>query len=353
MASAGPSREAHDYTEGASAVDIDAVVTNTRRARRDSRHSQLYGEDGQGAMFDGPGHSAIPSSVSRMSLDRFGGRRSSDWGGRRMGSQDSVNRSRRGSGGSVVSDARSEAISYNGEGSEEEVSIRRGRHLRRSSPPAQRATVFENLANLFGRSATDEPSRRRHSLSHRSTASSRHSRWGRRSDAGSEHALSDDEGEERWGYSSGEEDDDDSAVGSGGAMDTSDLDYESYPTSPTGASLPLLSGDPVFGDETRIDMDVSLDDMDPAPPGPPSRQTIYIPDEDSSIRFVGYETILWRQFLWRFLCILTFGILGLLGHWFPHMWLKWVAVEKAFIDSKRGFVVVEVNNFHPPFFIHP
>ncbi|KAF7967606.1 hypothetical protein HWV62_33697 [Athelia sp. TMB] len=339
-----PSRQSHDYTEGASAIDIDAVVANTRRSRRDSRHSQLYGEEGSGAMFDGPGHSAIPSSVSRMSLDRFGGRRSSDWGGRRAGSQGSVKsgRSRRESVGSAVSDARSEAAG-DGEENVENVSIRRGRRPRRSSPPATRSTVFENLAHLFGRSTVDEPTRRRPSLSQRSTVSSRHSRWGRRSEAGSEHALSDDEGEERWGYSSGEEDDDDSVIDSPGAMSGSDADYGSYPASPKSVTLPLLSSDPIFGDEARIDMDANLDDLDPAPPGPPSRQTIYISDEDSNIRFVGYETILWRQYLWRLLCTMTFGILGLLGHWFPRMWLRWVAVEKAFVDSKRGFVVVEAD----------
>src|SRR5437764_791999 len=71
MAAAGPSRkathDAHDYTEGASAMDIDDIVARNRRTRRDSQYSSLYGDDGEGAMFDGPGHTVNPSSVSRMS----------------------------------------------------------------------------------------------------------------------------------------------------------------------------------------------------------------------------------------------------------------------------------------------
>ncbi|TFK44814.1 Ca-transporting ATPase [Crucibulum laeve] len=88
-----------------------------------------------------------------------------------------------------------------------------------------------------------------------------------------------------------------------------------------------------------MEMDFTL--LEPPPLGPPSRQTVYIPDEDSTIRFVGYETVTWRSCLWRVGCILTFGLLGLLGHWFPRFWLRWVAMEKAFIDAHNGFLVVE------------
>jgi len=108
--------------------------------------------------------------------------------------------------------------------------------------------------------------------------------------------------------------------------------------------------DPIFGNEARIDIELPLDDLDPPPPGPPSRQIIYVPDEDSTFRFVGYDTILWRQNLWKLGCVLTFGILGLLGHWFPRLWLWWVTKEKSFIDINHGFVVVEVGipSFVPP-----
>jgi cation-transporting ATPase 13A2 len=334
-------------TEGASAIDIDTAVANNRRSRRDSQHSQTpYGENGEGfAMFDGPGHHAIPSSVSRMSYKGLSGSRSSEWE-RTRESQDSVRagRGRRASMDSTMTNGETGAISGD---EEDEVSLgtRRGRRLMRTSPQPSRSTVFENLAYLFSRNTVDESSRRRPSLS----ASSRHSRWSWHSDAGSDHMLDgdnadDDDGQERWGYSSGEEDDEEVSVhASDDTRSQSEADSGSYPTSPNSISLPLISADPIFGAEARIDIDLPLDTLDPPPPGPPSRQTIYIPDEDCNIRFVGYETIVWRQYLWRFGCILTCGILGLFGHWFPQLWIQWVTQEKAFIDAKHGFVVVEVG----------
>jgi cation-transporting ATPase 13A3/4/5 len=99
----------------------------------------------------------------------------------------------------------------------------------------------------------------------------------------------------------------------------------------------------VFDGEARIDMDVTSTFLNAPPPGPPNRQTLYIADEDSTIRFIGYEIIQWRARLWKLVCVLSFGILSLLGHWFPRLWLRWVANEKAFIDSVNGFVVVEVR----------
>jgi cation-transporting ATPase 13A3/4/5 len=272
----------------------------------------------------------------------FAGRRSSEWE-RRRGSQDSVRagRSRRDSENSVTSHGGAEAASVD---EEDGLSTTQGRRTRRSTALPPRTTVFENLAHLFSRSAVDDVSHGP-SLSRRSSSSSRFSRWSRHSDAGSDHALeTDDEGEERWGYSSGEEDDEESVDPNDDSVSQSDIEYGFYPTSPNSSSLPLLSVDAVFGDEARIDIELPLDDLDPPPPGPPSRQTIYVPDEDSTFRFVGYETILWRQYLWRVGCILTFGILGLLGHWFPKLWLQWVAKEKAFIDINHGFVVVEVRS---------
>ena len=74
-----------------------------------------------------------------------------------------------------------------------------------------------------------------------------------------------------------------------------------------------------------------------------SAESIFIEDEDAHVRFVGYETILVRQWLWRLLCVLSCGVLGLLGHWFPRLWLGWVTKEKSFKDLKHGFIVIEVS----------
>ena len=342
-------REApYDYTEGASALDISHAVDNNRRSRRDSQFSTYYDND-EGAMYSGPGHTVNPSSVSRMSHMELGRRSSDNWLSRRRSVDSRMgNRNRR--------DSRSSQVSRQSiEGTQEPVDDLSGdddvitkRRQQSPSTPPQRASVFGNIANLFGRTpgAPDASGNRRPSLSQRSSRS----RLSRRSgDGGSEYAVeTEDEGEERWGYSSGEEysDEDEAQLSEPDRQSiTASMDYDSEPPSPTEAhqGLPLLNIDPVFGGESRIEMDTEFTLLEPPPPGPPSRQTIHIPDEDSTVRFVGYETIRWRVWAWRVFCTLTGGILALLGHWFPKLWLRWVAQEKAFIDSRNGFIVVEVS----------
>ncbi|KAJ7346731.1 hypothetical protein DFH08DRAFT_869152 [Mycena albidolilacea] len=357
MSRAGPSTAEppiHDYTEGASVIDIHTVVGNNRRSRRDSQYSTLYAEDGDGSMFSGPGHSANPSSVSRMSHIEPGRRSTGSWSRPRRRSMDSTGSrrlSRRSSQDSQVS--RQSADGDQDTDNEEGPSPEARSNRTSTPPPLTRSGVFESIASLFASAPqTNETPTRRRRLSQRSSGSvGRYSRRSRRSDAGSDHALDteDDDDEERWGYSPGEEDSSDESE-SGRSMATNmsvpaSMDYDSEPPSPnTGQGLPLLASDQIFGGEARIDMDISFALLDAPPPGPPSRQTIYIPDEDNTIRFVGYDTIWWRQLLWRFSCVVTFGALGLLGHWFPQLWLRWVAREKAFQDAANGFVVVESAN---------
>ncbi|KAF8070552.1 hypothetical protein FPV67DRAFT_1487805 [Lyophyllum atratum] len=350
----------HDYTEGASAIDINTALDNNRRSRRDSQYSTTYGEDGEGSMFSGPGHSVNPSSVSRMSVHEAGRRSSENWSRSRRKSQDSGRsgwRSRRLSKDSQVSrqSIEDDDIQIPGEedaliGDEHDGPGRRRR--RTSVSPTSRPSVFGGLAHLFGRTiATATPPRRTRSGSQFSYAStSRLSRRSRRSDAGSDYAIeTDDEDEvERWGYSSAEEESDSESLQSmaiirDDASITPSMEYDSDPPSPSAFGIPLMSIDPVFGDEARIDIDIP-ELRDPPPPGPPSRQTIYISDEDSIIRLTGYEAVTWRAWLWRAACVMTLGLLGLLGHWFPRLWLRWVAQEKAFVDLRNGFVVIETTH---------
>lgn len=348
---AGTSNSVYDYTEGASATDIDDAVAQRSRARRDS----LYGgpDNESGTMFDGPSHIAVPSSASRMPYTERGLaiRRSSEWSRARRRSEDGsvagsasgrAHGKRRMSTESLMSQAPVMSGAESGEEGENEFLL--GRQSRRSpSPTMNRPSVFDNIAHLFGRGG-GESSARRASFS-RSISPSRRSRRSRLSDAGSDYALgSEDERDERWGYSSGEEDDgSESHASRVSSPVASEVDFASEPPSPTAPShLPLFSSDPIFGDEVRIEIDAPLESLDPPPPGPPSRQTIYVADEDVSLRFVGYEVILWRQRLWWALSVLTFGMLALLGHWLPRLWLRWVVREKAFKDLKHGFVVIEV-----------
>ncbi|KAF7797894.1 hypothetical protein EIP86_009100 [Pleurotus ostreatoroseus] len=345
MASSSAPRT-YDYTEGASAIDIENAIVNNRRSRRDSQY------DGEGYMFDGPGHVVNPSSVSRMSLSEHGRRSSETWRRSSQGRRKSEDRGRRSlsrhasqsSQVSLATDGEQRSLVTSEYESEDEAQSRGARRPRRKSTTSpQRSTVFENIASMFGRAAptTESPPRSR-----RPSISSRGSRISRRtSSRGSDYAVDTaDEDEERWGYSSGEEDTE-SEAGDNLARHASDNESayreESYPPSPSLA-LHIMSGDPIFGDEARIDMG-ELDLLEPPPPGPPSRQTIYIADEDIHIRFVGYETVAVRQFLWRCCCVLSFGILGLLGHWFPRLWLRWVAQEKAFKNMSHGFMVIEVD----------
>ncbi|KAH0589002.1 hypothetical protein H2248_004780 [Termitomyces sp. 'cryptogamus'] len=348
---------AHDYTEGASPIDIRNAMDNNRRSRRDSQYSTVYGQDGEGAMFSGPGHSVNPTSVSRMSVHETGRRSSENRSFTRRKSHDSERSSRwsrRLSKDSQVSRQSIEhAENLGGDmllGNRQE-DITQDRQISSTNT----AGVFSGLAHLFRRTSTssETPGCNR-SLSRFSYAStSRRSRRSRRSDTGDHHALEDEEEDEveRWGYSSGEEDSESGSIQSMAidcdeASITPSMEYDSDPPTTSGGTygIPLMSTDPIFGGEARIDMEVPFEDHKPPPPGPPSRQTVYIADEDCTIRFIGYEPIMWRILVWKACCIMTFGILGLLGHWFPRLWLRWVAQEKAFINSKNGLVVIETTH---------
>jgi cation-transporting ATPase 13A3/4/5 len=72
--------------------------------------------------------------------------------------------------------------------------------------------------------------------------------------------------------------------------------------------LPMLDYDLVFGGESRIDMEMSFTLTEPPPEGPPSSQTIYLADEDSTVRFIDYKAIPWLD-----VSVLEVGLL-------PHCW---------------------------------
>ena len=294
-------------------------------------------------MFDGPGHAVNPSSVSRMSYKDSSRRSTERSAANRRKSIDSVRSHARGRAGRRASmDSRQHSFDNEREhllGSQ--TVFGKARERRRSPSPinSPKPTVFENIAHLFGRtgSTNDLPS---HHRSPSVTSTAGRSVSSLRSDAASEHALETDN--EDWGYTSGEEDLSDPELPNDDNSMVPSMEYDSRPPSPN-ASFPLLTHDPVFGGDARIDMGTSFDDLDPPPPGPPSRQAIYIVDENTTLRIVGYECLRSRQHLWHAGCIFTFGILALIGHWFPRLWLRYIAKEKAFIDTENGFVVVDVS----------
>ncbi|KAF8313138.1 Ca-transporting ATPase [Clavulina sp. PMI_390] len=79
--------------------------------------------------------------------------------------------------------------------------------------------------------------------------------------------------------------------------------------------------------------------------GPPSRQRVFLEDEDMTVLFVGVEVIPWRKWAWRAACVASFGILALAGLWIPTLWLRWVTKETAFEelghDRSESYIVVE------------
>ncbi|KAG7098658.1 hypothetical protein E1B28_000574 [Marasmius oreades] len=345
----------HDYTEGATPIDIEAAISYRRLSRRDSQYS-AYDDTVEGSIFSGPGHSAVPSSVSRMSHVEPGRRSSEGWTRSRRKSIDSGRRSldRRLSQDSQVSQTNNGFLgSEDGEGGSDAdgYSMRRARH--RSPSPVGRSGVISGLVSLFGKSTTLTQDSgtghrsRRSSVSRRSSGS-----VGRRSrsEVGSDYAVESDDEQERWGYSSGEDLSDEadatrSLISRDDISTTASMQYDSEPPSPSLAqNLPLLNSDPIFGGESRIDIEIPFSDSEPTPSGPPSRQTLYMEDEDTTIRMIGYEAIVWRQHLWRLSCFLTCGILALLGHWLPRLWLRWVTRETSFKNIRKGFVVVETQH---------
>jgi cation-transporting ATPase 13A2 len=345
-----------DYTDGASAQDIQNVIRETPRGRGDLQVASSYQprrsmssfrdqDEATGSIFDGPGSVTIPSSVTGL---------------RRSRTRSFLSRSRRGShtfeSSSQISDRdmsrpmlsrRGTSTSVNAEAvdSDQETSSpiserRRGRQRRSTeendnliSPGeegARRTSMFGNLVSFFGR--RESPSR----LSHTSRS--------RRGSIDYAQSPTEEEGEDRWGYHSSEEDasDDETTSLPGSLYPASSRGSNSRPVSPV-AAFPGLGRDPIFGD-TRIDMtDVSTVKSLPITTGPPSHQDIYLEDEDLKIRVIGYTLVRWRKLLWDISTLFSLGLLGLLGLWFPEFWLRCTAKRRPFSQSETNLVVIEVS----------
>ena len=398
--SSSPDEGPFDYTDGATPVEITGTFTEElysgTRTRRDSQLGSSYDVDenelASSAIFDGYGAGTIPSSVTSMHHDRV-----ISWSRERRTSQSSRDRyhssgrSRfsRADGSVSSSTGRlldpqdperasfgerrdsdvDDAGSYDGRRSMQSRSAgstKRRRPRREhadTTSPSRSSTMLQSFAGMFSRASVDvaqsPPESRSGSVSRRSSAASNRPvlKISRRRSS-SRHSLSSsgsgtisDDGTERWGYSSGEEIEEEGNRYASPAEDSlyarSDL---SRPPSPT-SSLPILESgpDPLFED-IRIDMG-EFDSFhhfatDPLPLGPPSRQTIYIEDEDMTVLFIGREIIQWKAWLWTIGCFTTLGILGLVGFWNNSIWIRWATRDKSFEslgeDGSDGIIVIEV-----------
>ena len=84
-----------------------------------------------------------------------------------------------------------------------------------------------------------------------------------------------------------------------------------------------------------------------------SVQTVYLEEEDIELTFTGYRFLQTRLYIYYLACVLSGGILFLLGRWMPQRYLAFVA-EKC-VMSQAESVVVEVptisfstSSFHDP-----
>ncbi|KAG9123503.1 hypothetical protein FRC07_014864 [Ceratobasidium sp. 392] len=287
----------YDYTEGATAKDIEAVAKETRgRRRRDSQVSV------DGAVFDGPQAALFPSSVSSFHRERPLWRHDS----RRQSME-----SRRQSMGS-----RRQSMESRRQSAEEDAALLVSDTEDEPTSPkiARQNGMFSSWTGLFRARSPESPTRP--SLSRRTSA-----------------ALSDGETSvQNWS----------DAFGSEASV--------SPPPSPT-ASLPILTGggDPFFGGEARIDVSPPASLYDDHAQLPDSRQNVYVADEDARLRLTGYTRVGWRNVLWHVVTVLSVGILALVGRWIPRMWLRFVAKEVPFTDA--SFVVVETE--HSDFILQP
>jgi cation-transporting P-type ATPase 13A2 len=357
--SSSPHEDERDYTDGASAQEIQSAIREVPRGRGDQQIAGSYqprrsmssfrdADDAGGAVFDGPGSVTIPSSVTGLRSTRSRSFRAGSHRGSRVFDQNRQSSeldyvrpvlSRRGTG---MSDATDALIDSDGETSSH-VSERpaRSRYRRQSTINAEageeatrerQTSMFGNLASFFGAGRQTSPSRK-----------SDASRSRRGSVADYAESIS-EEREDRWGYHSSEEgsSEGDNVSLPGSLYPASSRGGgHSSPPSPTSA-FPGMGRDPIFGD-TRLDIDdVSLAETIPITSGPPSQQDVYIADEDIKLRLLGYQTIRWRSLLWNFLSVASLGTLGLIGHWFPELWLRCVARKTSFIARSANIIIVEV-----------
>ncbi|GAA6025566.1 hypothetical protein JCM11491_003215 [Sporobolomyces phaffii] len=147
--------------------------------------------------------------------------------------------------------------------------------------------------------------------------------------------------------------DDDTASTSTSTTRTSDSQEDGGPRrrrgGGAGASFLPGGGAGDFFGESRIDFDEYSGDDDEMSSlgsvdedkkgGPPTHQLVYIPDEDLPLRFVGLHVSKLKTTAWWVGCVLTGGVLWLLGRWLPNLWRNTTGRPGEF--EKCSYVVVE------------
>lgn len=386
--------------EGMAQEDNEGAAPGSVRIRK-RRDSQVGNYGDAASIFDGPVAGAVPSSVSSMHHTMARpelGRRASSRSRRRISRESSRRHNATGDGDGGDFDDAASATSGRASVRSSGANSHFGR--KRRIPAAgddddnegqSRGMLGSLLASIRGDKVQDDDARsrasRRPSIGRRqSSASSIGS--GRASSRG------DEEDEDGFDIDYGT-DDDDFSSGDSMRSTTSDEDGGDGRGGIMPSAFGPISGavDPVFGDsristgrepEDELDAELQGVEFDPdtnngfgRPSGPAvdvesgrsaeatrkaleelsyldrasrARQQIYLPDEDSLIRFTGYQAVPAKKVVWTILCILSIGIIYLIGRWLPKIWLRWTCRECNF-DS-ADFVVVE-NQFGDLHLIRP
>ncbi|GAA6055600.1 hypothetical protein JCM3770_006719 [Rhodotorula araucariae] len=95
------------------------------------------------------------------------------------------------------------------------------------------------------------------------------------------------------------------------------------------------------GDDDEMS-DLSEDEDEAKKGGKAAHQLVYIPDEDLPLRFVGLHLSQVRVVAWWVGCVLSGGILWLLGRWMPNLWRNSTGRMGEF--DKASYVVVETHH---------
>ena len=211
--------------------------------------------------------------------------------------------------------------------------------------PNQPSTAFDKIKSFIGFSRPEYDEETGLGRKRRPRSGSRSGRASTSSHDSERRSASPSSSENSWGY--GNQDDGYSDLNreegySSSMADDTSLPPQSRPQSP---HLPLIpnASDDIFGDPASRGQDLA-EPKEFTNVALPSRQNVLLPDEDLSIRFIGYRTDPVRNALWWAGCIVTFGALGLFGHWVPSIWVKFCGKETAFEDAREGsWLVVEVR----------
>ena len=355
-------------------------------------------DDPDGALWSGPAARSVPTSVSGFRMrarsrseidrrsrelarerDRVAGEQSEADDDdarsrksrrrsrrRRSGSSRRTTRSRRGSDASGTT-TDGEGLTTDAESVRSRSRIRRGRRDASSGSDseddAERVGFFEGISNaLRGRRSSTvlntrpdaSPARSRAgSIRSRKSTRSRARTPGYESDAVS--ARSAESGDDDDPYGPYGSDDDSLSTSSSTQSSSSSLDESGGPRRRRNNAgvlgLPGAGASDFFG-ESRIEFgsdsgdddemsELSEDEDEAKKGGKAAHQLVYIPDEDLPLRFVGLHLSRARVVAWWVGCVLSGGILWLLGRWLPNLWRNSTGRMGEF--DKASYVVVEVR----------